>query len=299
MPPPSPLRPWEAGDAFLEGMSLMQQYPVEAAGGIDGILQTARDLLSRREVEAEAAQRAATSGIGARIRETVWRGFTNTPASPLPEIEENTTEDEYGEESSEESRQARNPQAPSSAWTAKLGQTVWRGITNQAAMEDVPPSPIMPSTPTSRQSSVSPLASPARSPLASPGQAPGELPTEGSNLHPSSATRVTSLWNYANKLRDSDTAAALAKTSSNLTAKAMDAWTQRSSRAPEVASDSQPTSPTKTIGGLFKRASLGSNGSGSHSRATSVSSGGGSGGAPASSTRPRRARRSSARRATA
>src|SRR5205807_233666 len=37
--PPSPLRPWELNNAFLEGIALLQTYPIGAAGGIDRVLQ--------------------------------------------------------------------------------------------------------------------------------------------------------------------------------------------------------------------------------------------------------------------
>jgi hypothetical protein len=264
MPPPSPLRPWEAGDAFLEGMTLLQQYPIEAAGGIDGILQTAMDLLSRREAEA-AAQRPNLT-ISARIRDTVWRGFTNQPSSPLPELDEGSEEEDIPSSDDETKPAAGN------VWAKSLGTTVWRGITNQSAM-DAPPSPITPSTPVSRQGSLSPAPSPG------PDSPSPTHPLDNGGLHPSSASRVNSLWNYASKLRDSDTAAALAKTSSNWTAKAMTAWSSpRSNASPEQQTiSSTPTSPIRlAMPSLFKRQSTSSNGSqdpSTHSRSGSMSSG--------------------------
>lgn len=282
MPPPSPLRPWEAGDAFLEGITLLQQYPIQAAGGVDGILQTAMDLLSRREAELQAQRPALT--LGARLRDTVWRGFTNQPTSPLPEVDEEEESD--GEEEDIPPSDNEKATKESSGWASGFGSTVWRGITNQSAM-DVPPSPIAPLTPVSpasRQGSL--LPSPVQSRSVSPSPVLTSPPDQGSGLHPASASRVGSLWNYAAKLKDSDTAASLAKASSNWTAKAMDAWGNRTtndskstaSQAPSEGKPSAPTSPvTINLTSPFKRASMSSNGSqeaGMHSRNTSMSSGG-------------------------
>jgi hypothetical protein len=284
MPPPSPLRPWEAGDAFLEGMTLLQQYPIEAAGGIDGILQTAADLLSRREAEEDAAARPSLT-LGARLRDTVWRGFTNQVSSPLPEIDEDGAETDSEDEvetvaSVDEAAAAAKPAAVvAPVWALNIGSTVWRGITNQSAM-DAPPSPVTPVSPMSRQHSLSPSPSPVASRSTSPLPDAAAGNSEG-GLHPSTASRVTSLWNYAAKLKDSDTAASLAKTSSNWTAKAMGAWTATNAPAKEeapVSSSSPPTSPVaSTLGSFFKRTSTSSNGSqdagpGLHSRTQSVSS---------------------------
>ncbi|KAJ7685069.1 regulator of Vps4 activity in the MVB pathway-domain-containing protein [Mycena polygramma] len=197
IPPPSPLRAWEFGDAFVEGMSLLQLYPIEAAGGIDRLLQTASDLSLRRQDEAKIVK-ADSLTLGARLKTTMWRGFTNQ--MPSPDISPPESEDQQDEED--------EPTAPaddSSGLTARLATTVWRGITNKSSM-DPPPTPITP---------ISPMPPP--SPIRSPWPSSKDEEPESQPEAPVTAT----IWNYAEKLKDSDTAAALAKVSSNWRARAL------------------------------------------------------------------------------
>ncbi|GLB35059.1 putative regulator of Vps4 activity in the MVB pathway [Lyophyllum shimeji] len=200
LPPPSPLRAWELGDAFLEGMSLLQQYPIEAAGGIDRVLQTASDLGRRREEEAKSAQNDMLS-LGARIKATMWKGLTNQESTPGTSPEE--SEEELSDEDlHEDGNDTETPDQSEPGLTSRLATTVWRGITNQTSMEP-PPTPLLPP---------SPSASPSQS---SSAREPPESPRDGS------ATSKSSLWAYADKLRDSDTVATFAKVSSNWRARAM------------------------------------------------------------------------------
>jgi hypothetical protein len=207
--PPSPLRAWELNDAFTEGMTLLQAYPIESAGGIDSILQTAVELGRRREDEAKAAK--ANTTLGSRLRDTFWKGITNQNTSPLssPEVSEKSDEEarEDGDETETPSADASSS-APGLA--SRLANVVWQGITNQSAME-APPSPVSPLP----SSSASPLrpSSPA-SPLPSSPASP--LPSSpASPLPPDSPTSSVSWWSYAEKLRDSDAAASLSKVSTN------------------------------------------------------------------------------------
>lgn len=213
-------------------MSLLQMYPLETAGGIDSVLQTAVELRRRREEESKAVK---TSGVlGSRLRDTIWRGFTNqgtsSPASPdmSDSSEEELKSRNQGDET-ESPHVDTTSLAPS--FTSRLANVVWQGITNQTAM-DVPPSPISPapSTPSSPLPPSSPVSPALQSP-ASP--APPVSPISES----SSAT--SSLWSYAEKLRDSDTAASLAKASTNWRVRAMQAWNTRKSASPSP----NPSSP--------------------------------------------------------
>lgn len=213
--PSSPLRPWELSDAFLEGIALLQSYPIDAAGGIDRVLQTAHDLAQRR-IEESRLLKSDNITLGARIKATMWKGFTNQVANAdngeegEEEEEEDSSSDEEG--SHEDGNETETPAAPT--LTSRLANTVWRGITNQSSMDDSP-SPPSPTSPLQPQSP----------PVTHP-QSPPEQITSKPSLSPPPA----SIWGYAGKLKDSDTIAAFAKVSTNWRARAMDAWgSQRNS----------------------------------------------------------------------
>ncbi|KAJ7940766.1 regulator of Vps4 activity in the MVB pathway-domain-containing protein [Mycena leptocephala] len=200
VPPPSPLRAWEFGDAFVEGMSLLQLYPIEAAG-------VKTDKLT----------------FGARLTTTMWKGFTNQ--MPSPEVSPPESEDQQDDED-EPSEDGDNE--PSTGITARLASTVWRGITNKSSMEP-PPTPITP---------ISPMPPP--SPIRSPWPSSKEEEPEGRSETPVAA----SIWNYAEKLKDSDTAAALAKLAEDAYVRRTDDGRHASlptMRAPEIYSP--PTRP--------------------------------------------------------
>ncbi|KAK7467039.1 hypothetical protein VKT23_004101 [Stygiomarasmius scandens] len=233
VPPPSPIRAWELGDAFLEGMSLLQHYPIDAAGGIDRILQTASDLRHKREREAKVSIGINNLSVGARIRETMWKGFTNQVSperSPTP----SETSDE--ESSPDDGNDTETQEISSPGLTSRLATTVWRGITNQSSMEP-PPSPMELAT-----SSTSHLP-------------PSSLPSSNfgsGSTSPDTRTESTGLWGYAGKLKDSDAAASLAKFSSNWKAKAMmTSWGVGTSfqssdqKSPQASRDIVPEGPRR------------------------------------------------------
>lgn len=228
MGPPSPVRAWELNDAFIEGMSLLQMYPLEAAGGIVSVLQTAVELRRRREEESKAAK---TSGaLGSRLRDTIWRGFTNQGTSPLPspDISDNSEEESESRNEGDETETPPVDAASSTpSFTSRLANVVWQGITNQSAM-DVPPSPISPAL----SSSASPL--PPSSPVSAAPHSPASPlpPVSPQSPVSESSSTTSSLWNYAEKLRDSDTAASFAKASTNWRVRAMQAWNNRKAVSP-------------------------------------------------------------------
>ncbi|KAL4068130.1 regulator of Vps4 activity in the MVB pathway-domain-containing protein [Scleroderma citrinum] len=208
LPPLSPLRPWELSDAFMEGMALLQTYPIQAAGGIDRILQTASDISQKRMKEAKAHKTESLT-LGARFKASVWKGFA-TPLMRTDDKEEEPDEDETEvEDMYDDGNETETPAAQS--LTSRLATTVWRGITNQSSMDDEIPSPPTPP---------SGLPSP-------PKVEPKSLPTQPVQ---------TTLWDYAGKLKDSDTVAAFSKVSTNWRAKAMNAWSSR--RGSNVSSGS-------------------------------------------------------------
>lgn len=206
----------ELEEAFIEGMAYLQRYPLEAVGGIEKVLQTAFDLASQREATPSASKSNGSAvGLAGRLRETVWKGFSSGLEShPEEEID---SEEESSDEYEEEKPKAQPQQGAQSTLTSRLANTVWRGITNQSAMDA--PSPAS-----------SPAASPLPSPLPSPSPtsqfAPGVPPKEAAAN--AASTGKSMFWGYAEKLKDSDTAANLSKVTTNWRVKAIDAWTKRS-----------------------------------------------------------------------
>ena len=209
-------------------MAFLQQYPIEAAGGVDCILQTANDLSRKREEEGKQTKATGLS-LGIRLRDTMWRGFTNQVSSPTSSSESSEDEGSYDDGNSTETRQAESidptelPQSADQATglTSRLANVVWKGITNQSAMEELPSpvsatSPLPPSPLTAKPvPSLDPVP-----PL--PSASPSRI-----TPNPAFAPRAT-VWNYAERLKDSDTAATLAKVSTNWRVKAIQAWSSRS-----------------------------------------------------------------------
>ncbi|KAJ4495657.1 regulator of Vps4 activity in the MVB pathway-domain-containing protein [Lentinula lateritia] len=282
VPPPSPLRPWELSDAFLQGMALLQHYPIQVAGGIDSVLQTASELRHRREDEAKLAAINPLT-FGDRLRLSVWKGFTNQQASPerSPSPSELSEDDQDASGNDTETQQL----IVDSGLTSRLATTVWKGITNQTAMEP-PPSPLSPITPshspsqntrtspaifiddtsesnielgsnesklTSRlaatiwkgitnQTVMEPPLSPlelSRSSSPSVPHTPSSPSIVVTESEPTASTSKgwsssTSLWNYAEKLKESNAAATFSKVSSNWQAKALaSSWSTRKSSTTE------------------------------------------------------------------
>ncbi|KAI0831488.1 regulator of Vps4 activity in the MVB pathway-domain-containing protein [Trametes gibbosa] len=197
----------ELEEAFIEGMAFLQNYPLDAVGGIEKVLQTAFDLAAQREAAANAAKAGPTVGLGARLRDTVWKGISSLESHP----EEDVSDEEFSDEDEHE----KPAQGNGSNLTSRFANTVWRGITNQSAMDSPSPSP----SPGS-----SPLASPQ--PSLSTSQSAPAVPPKDTVVNAAARGR-SMLFGYAEKLKDSDAAATLAKVSTNWRVKALDAWTRR------------------------------------------------------------------------
>lgn len=198
----------------MEGIALLQGYPIEAMGGIDRVLQTSFTIPLETAGE-ETAQKTDGLTLGARLKATVWKGFANPLTTLALDDQEDTSEDEESEEHEhDDGNDTETPAEPS--LTSRIANTVWRGITNQTSMEDEIPSP----------------QSPPRSP------SPPTPQDDAKKSHPQPVQAT--LWNYAGKLKDSDTAATFAKVSTNWRAMAMNAW---SSRRGSNASASDARSP--------------------------------------------------------
>ncbi|THH05454.1 hypothetical protein EW145_g4782 [Phellinidium pouzarii] len=235
------LKPWELGDAFMEGMAFLQRYPIEEAGGIERVLQVASDILMQRE-ELTRQPQSGNISLSAKIRETVFRGFINQAPSTEDSSEDSEEEEEDDTQTNIEANHDHEKSADgvvsstsaASGWASYLRSTVIRGITNQSAMDEPPSPSSLTSSP-----SLSPSQLPSRqpSPLLTISSSLSPIPEqEGqSHAHLSPPSTGSGLWGYAEKLKQSDMAAKISKVSTNFSAKALDAWTARSAPAHDIS----------------------------------------------------------------
>ncbi|KAF5358173.1 hypothetical protein D9756_001855 [Leucocoprinus leucothites] len=204
--------PAQPGEGFLESLTILQSYPVDTLGGIDTILQLMTDLNhGQSPFSANGAGKKDQMGLGARIRVTMWKGFTNQVDSPDRSDDEDTSSDST-EEAEEEVDDGNETETPghipqSNSLTSRIANTVWRGITNQSSM-DAPVSPVFAASPAASQPATPSAES--KDILSSPGPAKDNANSAPANL-----------WAYTEKLKDSDTMATLTKLSTNWRAKAM------------------------------------------------------------------------------
>ena len=178
-------------DILLKGVSLLQPFNLSNAGGIERVLQIASDLSHRRSRESIAWQ--ANPTFRGRFGVNMWKELTH---QRLPSNGNSTgSGNETDSENLDASAASRN-----SSLVSKITSTVWKGITNQTAMQ-IPPSPT--------------------------------IPTSIDIPEPEVESQTTSnLWSYAEKLKSSDTIATLSKMSSNWRARALLSSTSRTSPQP-------------------------------------------------------------------
>ncbi|KDR81502.1 hypothetical protein GALMADRAFT_221365 [Galerina marginata CBS 339.88] len=183
----------QSQDAFMDALYFLQAYKPKYVGGIERVLQTASELAQRREQESITAQ--PTMSLGTRFK--MWRSFALPAEVPTePSKRQDHTNDETGP-----------PYQSNLAF--QITDTLWKGFTNQTAMEDSPPtpSPRSPSLSLSQEPSVYSITS----------------KVDGTQSGPTSPSLQGSfgIWGYAEKLKDSDTVATLSKVSSNWRAKGL------------------------------------------------------------------------------
>lgn len=171
-------------DPFMETLSFLQIYDPEYVGGIERVLQTASELAERRELEAINSQ---WPNLGTQFKVNILRGFG--PQSHFHETPEGG--------GNPVSRGVKNPgTVQQSSFPAQITDIIWRGITNRTAMEDdtasVPSSPQVSAAGNGRNSRMS---------------------TE--------SQETTTIWNFAGKLKDSDTVATLSKVGTNWRARGL------------------------------------------------------------------------------
>lgn len=170
-------------DTLLEGVSLLHPLNLSNVGGIERILQMASDLSQRRTRESIA--RETNPSLRDRLGVNIWKEFTSRR---LPSNESTDAGNETD---------SKNPDllatSGKSSLVSQITNTVWKGITNQTAMESPSTPPSTPPSPT--------------------------IPISIPQLEEDPKT-TSSLWSYAEKLKGSDTIATLSKISSNWRARA-------------------------------------------------------------------------------
>jgi hypothetical protein len=183
----------------MKGVSLLQPFNLSNAGGIERVLQIASDLSQRRS--RESITRQANPSLRDRFGVNMWKDFTS---QRLPS-NENSMDAGSGADNknSDASAASSNP-----SLVSQITSTVWKGITNQTAMESpsTPPSPTVPIPPHNPEPEVNPQT-------------------------------TSNLWSYAEKLKGSNTVATLSKMSSNWRARALLSSSGGSPQPTNIVSD--------------------------------------------------------------
>ena len=170
-------------DALMKGVSLLQPFNLSNAGGIERVLQMASDFSQRRS--RESITRQANPSLRDRLGVNMWKDFTTSqrlPSNENPMDVRNGTDSKNSDALSASSN---------SSFVSQITNTVWKGITNQTAME-------IPSTPTSPT-----------------------IPIPHSPEPEANPQTTSKMWSYAEKLKGSNTIATLSKMSSNWRARAL------------------------------------------------------------------------------
>lgn len=251
------------GEGFVEGMQLLQAYPVQAIG-IDMIIDGARDLNAKwkREEELRARGPSVVTTVGNRLTKAIWNGITNTAAMQDEEVSDDEDEGQMTEKESskaptvQEIEQAVAKETPTVApqgGSALPAAARWRhavesfrdsdaaaalskNATNWrvAALDAWKGAPATSGAPSDVRSPPPPEKHLPDIPM-SPTSSTGSIPP---TPNPSAAAS-SKLRQYAEAFRSSDTAAQLSKTSSNWTAAALDRWNSR----PALSSPLNPSAP--------------------------------------------------------
>lgn len=247
------MTPGTASNVFLVSVKLLQDYDIDSFGGTERLLDTTwslwrkwnkeggenifavmdgATLVNTRDSVEVAPVQTGSGVLGglSKIRNMAWKGITNELSDDSDSLEEppKPISSPHNLPTPELTITSPTSTAPlstgmfssfGSGLGSKFTQTVWKGMTNQI---DTP--------------EASPEASPAPSSAASPilvahdeKAPPLEMETEKGGPPTSWAGDTATSWavGYAEKWKDSDTAAALLRTGTNLRVKALDAWTRK------------------------------------------------------------------------
>ncbi|KAH9484248.1 TBC domain-containing protein [Psilocybe cubensis] len=206
--------PANGQDSFMEVLSFLQNYDLRYVGGVERIIQTASELYHRRQQQTVTSQQPSLS-LGARLKVNMWKGFGSAPnpTYDASSIDKKRDSSDYADgDETETSETIRK-----TTLASRVSDTVWRGITNRSAMDDenpsAPPSPVPPTSPNTHAE-------------------------KALNVSSSPPAQSSSLWNYAEKLKDSDAVATISKVSTNWRVKGiLGGWGM-----------SKPNSPTTSSG---------------------------------------------------
>jgi hypothetical protein len=180
--------PLNGNDVFMETLSFLQSYNLKYIGGVERILQTAFELSQRREKETITSAYPPIT-LANQLRANLWKGFSPqrelVPQTPKLRISDHDHNDSGG------GTEASGTAYPST-FTTQITTSLWRGITNQTAMESSP----------------------------SPPPSPDPTMHVATNRDHNPQV-VSNVWGYAEKLKGSDAVATLSKVSSNWRAKGL------------------------------------------------------------------------------
>ena len=257
----------EAGDAFLKGVKILQTYDVEEYGGIERVLHGAWGLYSKRisrgamenpgvrvnvSGERESRDGMATHGHQQpqisrfdRLAEVVWRGLTNEVSSPSPSppptvppspgLGPVVTVPKF--EITAPSP-VPNKTTNSMGFGARIRDTLWKGVTNQVDSDSGPSAEPSPEP--------SPVQSRSTSPLLVAEDDVDVMNLEQDYQKQKSGGAGGGKGSWFGGFGDLDAAAVLAKTSTNLRVRAMDALGRTPSPKPEPKPQLQPVYETPT-----------------------------------------------------
>ncbi|KAG8932678.1 hypothetical protein FRC02_000781 [Tulasnella sp. 418] len=240
------------GEGFVEGMTLLQAYPLKTIG-VEMIIEGAYYLINKRKTEEQSAKGllpipAAVSSVGSALSQRIWNGITNNVDAY--EDEEEETEDTGDIKSTAVERKPEStPVSPSGSTTsfpasASTAASKWLQYAESFKDSDTAASLSKAST------NLTVVAMDAWKNKALPSRAPQpqsqpqpQSPEPPLSPPPTGSTPVGArLRQYAEAFKSSDTAASLSKVSTNWTAAAIDRWNK-----PAVSSSLNPTaSPTKS-----------------------------------------------------
>lgn len=262
--PPTEAEGGVMGEGFVEGMQLLQAYPVQAVG-IDMIIKGAWELDAKwkREEELRARGPSAVTSVGNRLTKAIWNGITNTSAMEDDEPSDNEDEGQMTEKESNRPptvQKIEQDTAKETPTIAPQGAGIlpaaarWRNamesfrdsdtaaaLSKNATNWRVAAIDAWQSKPTAASDAPSSVRSPPPSEKRLP-ETPTSPPPAGSALPPTAAA-ASKLRQYAEAFKSSDTAAQLSKASTNWTAVAMDRWNSR----PAASSPLNPASPPPPV----------------------------------------------------
>ncbi|KAG8928850.1 hypothetical protein FRC01_005281 [Tulasnella sp. 417] len=269
--PPTEAEGGVMGEGFVEGMQLLQSYPVQAVG-IDMIIAGAWELDAKwkREEELRARGPSVVTSVGNRLTKAIWNGITNTSAMEDDEPSEDEDEGQATEKESnrppsiqkiEQDAAKETPTIAPQGGGALPAAARWRNAVESFRDSDAAAA-LSKNATNWRVAAMdawqgkSSAASGAPSSVRSPPPSEKHLPDTPTSPPPTGPA-ASKLRQYADAFKSSDTAAQLSKTSTNWTAAAMERWNSRPAH-PSPLNPAPPPAETGPEGTRSRGGSLGS-----------------------------------------